>query len=168
MRSIHTNIKRKTKRESKKRTTLKAHHLTQPQGTDFVNSGNSCKKSSKKKQASRHRIRVSPGTGLRDLELLEMLIKKIIEKLEKNSCETKVGDALKAIQLKQRLASTSDGRSSSGRSGISQASRHRIRAERMFWEMIDQIRKEELSKHEFCVKRPELSSKEPRRKREKP
>jgi len=62
-----------------------------------------------------------------------MLIKKIVAKLEKNSWEAKVGDVLKAIQLKQKLAPTSD------KSRISQA-------EKVFWEMIEEIRKEELSK----------------------
>ena len=68
-----------------------------------------------------------------------MLIKKIIEKLEKNSCEAKVQDALKAIQLKQKLAPASDASFSSGKNRICQA-------EKMFWKMIDEIRKEELSK----------------------
>jgi hypothetical protein len=92
-------MKTKTKRGSKRKTT---------------------KKSSKKKQ-------VSPGTGLRDLELLEMLIKKIIKKLEENSYEPKVQDALKAIQLKQKLVQTS-------------------RAEKIFWQAIDEIRRSELKK----------------------
>lgn len=68
-----------------------------------------------------------------------MLIKKIIEKLEKNSCETKVQDALRAIQLKHKLAKNSGAGLSSGRNPVGEA-------ERIFWEMIDQIRKEELSK----------------------
>jgi len=68
-----------------------------------------------------------------------MLVKKIIEKLEENSCETKVGDALKAIQLKQKLAAASNASSSVSKTRICQA-------EKMFWEMIDEIRKEELSK----------------------
>jgi len=63
---------------------------------------------------------------------LERLIKKIVAKLEKNSWEAKVGDVLKAIQLKQKLDPTSD------KSRISQA-------EKVFWEMIEKIRKEELS-----------------------
>jgi hypothetical protein len=77
--------------------------------------------------------------GPGDLELLEMLINKIIEKLEKNSCEARVQDALKAIQLKLKLAPASDAGFSSGKNRI-------FRAEKMFWEMIEQIRKEELSK----------------------
>jgi len=62
-----------------------------------------------------------------DLRLLEMLINKFIEKLEKNGFEPKVQDALRAIQLKQKLAQTSE-------------------AEKIFWELIDQLRKEELNK----------------------
>ncbi|UCB53088.1 MAG: hypothetical protein JSV10_03115 [Candidatus Zixiibacteriota bacterium] len=62
-----------------------------------------------------------------DLRLLELLISKFIEKLEKNGFEPKVQDALKAIQLKQKLAQTSE-------------------AEKIFWELIDQLKKEELNK----------------------
>jgi hypothetical protein len=56
-----------------------------------------------------------------------MLINKFIEKLEKNGFEPKVQDALKAIQLKQKLAETSE-------------------AEKVFWDLIDQLRKQELGK----------------------
>lgn len=62
-----------------------------------------------------------------ELRLLEMLINKFIEKLEKNGFEPKVQDALKAIQLKQKLAETSE-------------------AEKVFWDLIDQLRKQELGK----------------------
>jgi len=71
---------------------------------------------------------VTPGKDnhqISDLRLLEMLINKFIEKLEQNGFELKVQDALKAIQLKQKLAKTSE-------------------AEKIFWELIDQLRKEEL------------------------
>jgi hypothetical protein len=60
-----------------------------------------------------------------DLRLLEILINKIIKKLEDNSYEPKVQDALKAIQLKQKLAQTSE-------------------AEKTFWQLIDDIRRQEL------------------------
>jgi len=56
-----------------------------------------------------------------------MLIKKIIKKLEENSYEPKVQDALKAIQLKQKLVQTS-------------------MAEKIFWQAIDEIRRSELKK----------------------
>ena len=62
-----------------------------------------------------------------DLRLLELLINKFIEKVEKNGFEPRVQDALKAIQLKQKLAKTSE-------------------AEKIFWELIDQLKKEELGK----------------------
>jgi hypothetical protein len=60
-----------------------------------------------------------------DLKLLEILINKIIKKLEDNSYEPKVQDALKAIQLKQKLAQTSE-------------------AEKTFWQLIGDIRRLEL------------------------
>lgn len=62
-----------------------------------------------------------------DLRLLELLISRFIEKVEKNGFEPKVQDALKAIQLKQELAQTSE-------------------AEKIFWELIGQLKKEELGK----------------------
>jgi hypothetical protein len=59
-----------------------------------------------------------------DIRLLELLIQKIIEKLENNSCEPKVQDALKAIQLKHVLAPSSE-------------------SEKIFWKMIDDIKESE-------------------------
>jgi hypothetical protein len=61
------------------------------------------------------------------MQLLEVLIDKIIMKLENNSFEPKVQDALKAIQLKQKVVKTSE-------------------AERIFWQEIDAIRTCELTK----------------------
>ena len=55
-----------------------------------------------------------------DLKLVEILIDKIIKRLEENSFEPKVQDALKAIQLKQKLVKTSE-------------------AEKTFWQAIDDI-----------------------------
>jgi hypothetical protein len=63
----------------------------------------------------------------KDLKLLEILIDKIIQRLEENSCEPRIQDALKAIQLKQKVAKTSE-------------------AEEFFWQEIDAIRREELPK----------------------
>ena len=68
---------------------------------------------------------VKDNRQISDLQLLEMLINEFIEKLKKNGFELKVQDVLKAIQLKQKLAKTSE-------------------AEKIFWELIDQLRKEEL------------------------
>jgi hypothetical protein len=62
----------------------------------------------------------------KDLKLLELLIDKSIKRLEENSCEPKIRDALKAIQLKQKVAKTSE-------------------AEKTFWHLIDDIRRQELS-----------------------
>jgi hypothetical protein len=64
-----------------------------------------------------------------DLKLVEILIDKIIKRLEQNSFEPKVQDALKAIQLKQKLVKTSE-------------------AEKTFWQEIDQIRTSELERLE--------------------
>ena len=64
-----------------------------------------------------------------DLKLVEILIDKIIKRLEENSFEPKVQDALKAIQLKQKLVKTSE-------------------AEKTFWQAIDEIRTSELQKLE--------------------
>ena len=83
----------------------------------------------------------------KDLKLLELLIDKSIKRLEEDSCEPKIRDALKAIQLKQKVAKTSE-------------------AEKTFWHLIDDIRRQELGptaneldeskgKHEFCVLRSE-------------
>jgi hypothetical protein len=62
-----------------------------------------------------------------DLELLEGLIRKFFEKLEKSGFEPKAQDVIRAIQLKQKLAQASE-------------------KEKIFWEMIDQLRKEEVGK----------------------
>jgi len=60
-------------------------------------------------------------------EFLEKLIKKVLRKINSKDCQPKVSDALKAIQLKQKLRKTSE-------------------AERIFWELIERIRKEELQR----------------------
>lgn len=65
------------------------------------------------------------GENPLQLRLLDLLIKRIIKKLEENSYEPKVQDALKAIQIRQKLVQTSE-------------------AEKIFWQLIDQIRKSEL------------------------
>lgn len=70
------------------------------------------------------------------LRLLDLLIKKTIKKLEEDSYEPKVQDALKAIQLKQALSETSD-------------------AEKTFWQLIDEIRSSELESLNSVQKRKE-------------
>ena len=85
------------------------------------------KRKTKKKTKTNRVSRKTVKRRISDLRLLEMLINKFIEKLEKNGFEPKVQDALKAIQLKQKLAQTSE-------------------AEELFWELLDQLRNEELRK----------------------
>lgn len=60
-------------------------------------------------------------------ELLEKLIKKVLKRINSKDCQPKISDALKAIQLKQKLKKTSE-------------------AEKIFWELIEKIRKEELER----------------------
>jgi len=67
-----------------------------------------------------------PREEPKDLKLLELLIDKSIKRLEEDSCEPKIRDALKAIQLKEKVVKTSE-------------------AEKTFWQEIDRIRREELS-----------------------
>ncbi len=84
------------------------------------------RKTGKKSKAKRTSKKGEKGQ-ISDLRVLEMLVNKFIEKLEKNGFVPKVQDALKAIQLKQKLAQTSE-------------------AEKIFWELIDQLRAEELGR----------------------
>lgn len=60
-------------------------------------------------------------------EFLEKLIKKVLKRVNSKDCQPRVSDALKAIQLKQKLRKTSE-------------------AEKIFWELIEKIRKEELQR----------------------
>jgi hypothetical protein len=67
----------------------------------------------------------SPRQEPKDLKLLEILIDKSIKRLEENSCEPRIQDALKAIQLKQKIAPVSE-------------------AEKTFWDLIEEIKSSEL------------------------
>jgi hypothetical protein len=87
----------------------------------------SARRKTKKKTKAIPVSKKAVSQQISDLRLLELLINKFIEKLEKNGFEPKVQDALKAIQLKQKLAQTSE-------------------AEKIFWELIGQLKKEELDK----------------------
>ena len=69
----------------------------------------------------------SPTERTKDLKLLEILIDKAIKTLEDNSCKPRIQDALKAIQLKEKVAKKSE-------------------AEKFFWEQIEEIRQDELPK----------------------
>jgi hypothetical protein len=62
----------------------------------------------------------APGPA-KDLKLLEILIDKTIEGLEDNTCQPKIQDALKAIQLKGKVAKASE-------------------AEKTFWDLIEEIK----------------------------
>ena len=70
---------------------------------------------------------ISPSPDSKRLKLLDTLIDKIIQRMDDNSCQPKIRDALKAIQLREKVAKTSE-------------------AEKTFWELIESIRTSELSK----------------------
>jgi hypothetical protein len=63
----------------------------------------------------------------RFLQLLDKLIDNIIKRLEDNSVQPKIRDALKAIQLRQKVAKSSE-------------------TEKIFWELLESIRDDELNK----------------------
>jgi len=67
------------------------------------------------------------GESSTQLKFLKTLIDKLIKSLEENSYKPKVQDALKAIQLQQKVAKTSE-------------------AEKFFWQEIENIRNDELPK----------------------
>ena len=67
------------------------------------------------------------GQDSTQLKFLKTLIDKLIKRLEEDSYKPKVQDALKAIQLKHKVAKTSE-------------------AEKIFWQEIEAIRNEELPK----------------------
>jgi len=75
------------------------------------------------------------GQDSTQLKFLETLIDKLIKRLEEDSYKPKVQDALKAIQLKQKLSEAK----SVGVTKISEA-------EKIFWQEIEAIRNEELPK----------------------
>jgi hypothetical protein len=72
---------------------------------------------------------MAEGTNqnLDDLEILEDLKKMIYEAIKNKKSQPKVGDLLKVIELKRKLAVSG-------------------KAEKKFWDMINSIRKDELSK----------------------
>jgi len=67
------------------------------------------------------------GQDSTQLKFLKTLIDKLIKRLEEDSYKPKVQDALKAIQLQQKVAKKS-------------------KAEKIFWDEIEAIRQEELPK----------------------
>ena len=86
-----------------------------------------------------HPIDPDPETDLSEsskhLKLLETLIDKILKRLEDDSCQPKIRDALIAIQLRQKLSEAK----SVGAVETSEA-------EKFFWDEIEAIRQEELPK----------------------
>lgn len=64
--------------------------------------------------------------GSSDLEILEEIQKKIVEELRSKEIKPRVGDLLKALELKMKLK-------------LSENEREKI------WELINQLRQEELS-----------------------
>lgn len=79
---------------------------------------------SKKKTASR-KVKKSPQTLFSDLEILEELQRDILKRLKISECEPKVADLLRVLDSKAKLKLPERGK-------------------QKFWELIDQIRKEEL------------------------
>jgi hypothetical protein len=64
-----------------------------------------------------------------DLDILEDLRNKLYEAINMNESQTKVGDLLKVIELKRKLSVEGKG-------------------EKRFWDMVNKIRQEELTKAE--------------------
>jgi hypothetical protein len=91
------------------------------------------KRKVQKKTKAKKSSKKTNSNQISDLRLLELLINKFIDKLEKNGFEPKAQDVLKAIQLKQKLAQTSE-------------------VEKLFWELLDQLRNEELGKRSAKAK----------------
>jgi len=86
---------------------------------------------------------ISRTEDSKHLKLLETLIDKIIQRLEENSCQPKIRDALKAIKLKQELSEAK----SVGVVKTSEVERSEThRAEKIFWQEIEAIRRCALSK----------------------
>jgi hypothetical protein len=82
----------------------------------------------KEKKQNKDR-RVSSEPGIQDEEkFLEELISSLLKKVKSGKHKVKVAEALKAIELKQKMRSKDQKKSK----------------EKIFWELIDQIRKEEL------------------------
>jgi hypothetical protein len=84
---------------------------------------------SKKERKQKKGAVVSPELGNNNEEkFLEELISCLLKKLKSGKYQVKVAEALKAIELKQKIRSKDQKKSK----------------EKIFWELIDQIRKEEL------------------------
>ena len=83
------------------------------------------------------------GQSSTQLKFLKTLIDKLIKRLEEDSYKPKVQDALKAIQLQQKLSEAK----SVGVAKTSEVERSEThRAEKFFWQEIETIRNEESPK----------------------
>jgi hypothetical protein len=89
----------------------------------------------KKKRKVKYNSQKAEDEKKSDLELLEGLIRKFFEKLEKSGFEPKAQDVIRAIQLKQKLAQASE-------------------KEKIFWGMIQELREEGLGKKMMNKKCP--------------
>lgn len=85
----------------------------------------------------KNKIDKKEGNNVRDFselenhseeKFLEELIRCLLKKLKSGKYQVKVADAIRAIELKQKMRSKDKKKS----------------MEKVFWELIDQIRKEEL------------------------
>ena len=80
----------------------------------------------KKKAARNHtKKRSSQKDTLSDLEILEMIQAEILERLQSDDYQPKVADLLRVLDSKAKLKLSDPGK-------------------KTFWELIDQIRREEL------------------------
>ena len=83
----------------------------------------------KKNRKQRKNSRILAESGNHSEErFLEELIQCVRKKLKSGKYQVKVADAIKAIELKEKIRSKGQKKSK----------------EKVFWELIDQIRKEEL------------------------
>lgn len=82
-----------------------------------------------RRSKERKQIRRMPRKVVSEEDFLEKLLKKLLKKLNNKDYKPTVSDAIKAIQLKEKLKKTSE-------------------AEKIFWELIEKIRLEELGKIE--------------------
>jgi hypothetical protein len=114
--------------ESNRRANPEAHPRAHPELCRRVDldpeSNRRAKPTTHLREVCRQAISSTPDSDR--LKLLDTLIHKIIEGLDNDSCQPKIRDALKAIQLREKVAKTSE-------------------AEQIFWAMIDDIKKEEYS-----------------------
>lgn len=82
----------------------------------------------KKEKRQRKNAEISSNAGNHDSErFLDEVISHVSSKLKSGKHQVKVAEALKAVELKEKM------KSKGGKS-----------KEKIFWELIDQIRKEEL------------------------